>query len=92
MQSLKNVLSKINLKDDEDKYLSREFQQYGIFLSEKLNDPKHKSLYIKMAKNTSREILSAALSFVLDAKADSKARLFMWKTKQLIDSTKKKAL
>ena len=89
MQSLKNVL--INVKiTDEDKYLSREFQEYGIYLSEKLNDPKHKSLYIKMAKDYPREILANALSFVLDSKANSKARLFMWKVK--VDTKAKKAI
>ncbi len=91
MQSLKTVLSQVKITD-EDKYLSREFQAYGIYLSEKLNDPKHKALYIKMAKELPREILANALSFVLDSNADSKARLFMWKTKQLVDSKKTKAI
>lgn len=92
MQSLKNVLAKVDLNANEDKYLSREFQQYGIFLSEKLRDPRHRSLYIKMAKEIPRDVLSAALSFVLDSNADSMARLFMWKVKQLVDSRKKKAI
>ena len=82
MKSIGSVLSTVKI-DDSDKYLSREFQQYGIYLSEKLNDPKHKSLYIKMAKDAPRGILDEALSFVLDSHADSKARLFMWKVKQL---------
>jgi hypothetical protein len=92
MQSLKTVLSKVDLNTNEDKYLSREFQQYGIFLSEKLGDAKHKALYIKMAKETPRDILSSALSFVLDANARSKAKLFMWKVKLLVDSKKPKAI
>lgn len=93
MQKLGAVLSKINLKNNEDKYLSREFQQFGIYLSEKLEDPKHKALYIKMAKELPRETLGAALSFVLDANAKSKAKLFMWKVKQLkLDTPRGKAL
>lgn len=91
MQSLKTVLSKIKITD-EDKYLSREFQQYGLYLAEKLGDMTHKALYIKMAKMTPRETLSSALSFVLDANARSKARLFMWKVKQLVDTKPKKTL
>ena len=83
MQSLKNVLSKIDLNINEDKYLSREFQKYGIYLAEKLEDSSHKGIYIKFAKIIPREILDQALSFVLDANADSKAKLFMWKVKQL---------
>ncbi|MBI4099714.1 hypothetical protein HY440_01780 [Candidatus Microgenomates bacterium] len=82
MQSLKTILSRVNL-DDTDKYLSREFQKYGIYLAERLGDMKHKALYIKMAKEIDRRILDNALSFVLDANARSKARLFMWKVKEL---------
>ncbi len=81
MQSIKTILSKINL-DDQDKYLSREFQKYGIYLAERLGDMEHKALYIKMAKEIDRRILDQALSFVLDANARSKARLFMWKVQQ----------
>ncbi len=36
-----------------------------------------------MAKITPRILLDQALSFVLDSKANSKARLFMWKVAQL---------
>lgn len=67
----------------EDKYISREFQAYGIYLSETLNDYKHKSLYIRLAKTVPRAILEKALSFVKDANAKSKPRLFMWKMKEL---------
>lgn len=82
MQSLKTILSQLDL-DDQDKYLSREFQKYGIYLAQRLEDMKHKALYIKMAKEIDRKILDQALSFVLDAKARSTPRLFMWKVKQL---------
>lgn len=85
MKSLGNVLSNWSI-DDKDKYLSKEFQQYGIFLAESLDDIKHKALYIKMAKEKPRQILHDALSFVLDANANSKARLFMWKVKELLKS------
>lgn len=67
----------------KNKYVSREYQGYGYFLSVELEDPTHKSLYIKMAKEIDRGILEAARSFVKDAQAKSKARLFMWKVKEL---------
>ena len=71
---------------DEDKYISREFQLYGLELAEELNDLKHKALYIKLAKTTPRGYLEAARSFVKDAyNAKSKGRLFMWKLKQIRD-------
>lgn len=82
MKSVGSVLKNWSI-DDRDKYLSREFQQFGVHLAEELGDPKHKSLYIKMAKEIPRQILSDALSFVLDSNANSKPRLFMWKVKEL---------
>ncbi len=66
-----------------DKYVSREFQSYGLYLAEELDDYKHKALYIKLAKTTPRALLERALSFVKDAKVDRKGALFMWKLKQL---------
>ena len=54
MKSIKQVLE--NFNPVEDKYISREFQKYGIYLTEELEDYKHKSLYIKLAiqSNSSR--------------------------------------
>ena len=63
----------------KEKYISREFQDYGYRLAESLNDLPHKSLYIKLAKETPRELLEEAKNFVKDARADSPGRLFMWK-------------
>lgn len=77
MQTVGDILKKFNPL--EDKYISREFQSYGIFLAETLGDYKHKSLYIRLAKTVPRAILEKALSFVKDANAKNKARLFMWK-------------
>jgi hypothetical protein len=81
MQSIGDVLKKFNPVDD--KYVSREFQSYGIYLSEELEDPKHIALYIKLAKTQPRTLLDKALSFVKDANAKSKGKLFMWKLKEL---------
>ena len=82
-----DVLDKYKI--EEDKYISREFQQYGYDLAMELNDEKHKALYIKLAKENSRGHLETARNFVKDAEnARSKARLFMWKLKQLKDSKK----
>jgi hypothetical protein len=67
----------------EDKYISREFQAYGIYLSEQLRDYKHKSLYIRLAKTVPRAVLEKALAYVKDANARSRARLFMWRLKKL---------
>lgn len=85
-----DLLSKYKI--EEDKYISREFQQYGYDLAVELNDLKNKSLYIKMAKTYPRGFIEAARSFVKDANnVKSKPKLFMWKLKQLSDEKKKKA-
>ena len=71
----------------KDKYISREFQSFGIHLAESLDDYKHKSLYIKLAKTMHRSVLEKALSFVVDSNAKNKGALFMWKLKQLKEKT-----
>lgn len=80
-QSIGQILSKFNPL--EDKYISREFQAYGIYLSEELHDYKHRAIYIKLAKTFPRAILERALNFVKDSNARTPARLFMWKLAKL---------
>ena len=81
MKSVNQVLKKFN--PVQDKYISRDFQAFGIYLAEELDDYKHRSLYIKLAKTVHRSVLEKALSFVSDSNADNKGALFMWKLKQL---------
>ena len=81
MQKISDVLKKFNPL--EDKYISREFQAYGIYLAEELRDYKHRSLYIRLAKTIPRAILEKALTFIKDARPKSRARLFMWKLKKI---------
>lgn len=93
MQRIGETLKKYK-NSNRDKFISREFQKYGYDLAVELGDEKHKALYIKLAKTTPRGHLEAARSFVKDAvHARSKARLFMWKLKQLqqLKAAKKKA-
>lgn len=87
MQSIKSILNKFN--PTTDKYISREFQTFGLYLAEVLDDYKHKSLYIKLAKEVHRSLLERALSFAIDSKAKNKGALFMWKLKELRDLEKK---
>ena len=81
MQKLGEILQLFN--PVEDKYISREFQKYGLYLADTLNDYKHKALYIRLAKTVPRAILEKTMTFVKDANATSKPRLFMWKMKEL---------
>jgi hypothetical protein len=81
MQDLQNILKKFNPL--EDKYISREFQSFGVHLAEKLGDTRRKSLYIKLAKTVPRPLLERAYRFVIDSNAKNKGALFMWKLKQM---------
>lgn len=81
MQSVQQILKTFN--PVKDKYVSREFQSFGIHIAEELNDYKHRSLYIKLAKTVHRSILEKVLSFVVDSNARNKGALFMWKLGQL---------
>jgi hypothetical protein len=64
-------------------YSKHEYQAYGYRLAEELGDTKHKSLYIKLARDSDRGMLEQALEFVKSRSAKSKAKLFMWKLKEL---------
>lgn len=65
------------------RFSRHEFQVYGYRLAEELGDLRHKSLYIKFARELPREVLEEALGFVKMSKAKSRARLFMWKLQEV---------
>ena len=81
MDSIKDVLK--NFKPTQDKYISREFQSFAVYLSQKLNDEDHKSLYMRLAKTMPRPVLEEALRYVVDSRIDRKGALFMWKLKEM---------
>lgn len=87
-QSTTDLFAKYAPKKSQG-YISQEFQDFGYRLAVELEDLKHKSLYMRMAKREDRGILEKALSFVSDSNAKSKARLFMWKVKQLKEEREK---
>ena len=94
IQSAKEILLKTNFLErilDQKKYIHQEFQDFGLRLAAKLEDQQHKSLYIKLAKETPRGFLEAAKNYVKDAyKVKSRGRLFMWRLKTLKEEAKKK--
>ncbi len=87
MQTVRDILK--GFDPLEDRYVSREYQAYGVHLAEKLQDKKHKSMYIKFAKTLPRPVLEEALRFVIDSSARKKAALFMWKLKEMGAFTRK---
>ncbi len=83
MKSIKQAISEAKFKD-RPKNISREFQMYGVFLAESLEDTKRYGLYIKLAKEVDRRLLEEALNYTKEYySAKSKAKIFMWKLKEL---------
>lgn len=83
MKSIATAIADTKFKD-RPKNISTEFQMYGVYLAESLQDTKHYSLYMKLAKNIDRKILDEALTYTKGyTSAKSKARVFMWKLKEL---------
>ena len=83
MKSIKQAISEAKFKD-RPKNISQEFQMYGVYLAESLEDTNRYGLYIKLAKEVDRKILDEALTFTKEYySAKSKARIFMWKLKEL---------
>ena len=58
MEKLSNIIQ--NKKLDRDYRCSYEFQAYGNRLAEELGDRKHRTLYIKLAKNEDRKLRRGA--------------------------------
>ncbi len=80
------------LFDNKHKYISTEYQMYGLRLAGKLNDSKRATMYIKWAKEKPRAILEMAYSFCIDyPSARDKSKIFMWKVKELEDERKNKS-
>ncbi len=76
-------LIKKRAMQDAGGHITQEFQDYGYRLAVELDDMSHKSLYMRMAKTIDRKILESARTFVVDANARSKGKLFMWKVREL---------
>jgi len=83
VKSIKTAIAEIKFKD-RPKNISKEFQMYGVYLAESLEDTKHYSLYMKLAKEINRNILEEALNFTKGYyNAKNKAKVFMWRLKEL---------
>jgi hypothetical protein len=88
MKKVSDVLK--NFNPTKDKYISRDFQAFGIYLAEEMEDYKNRGMWIRLAKTNHRSILEKTLSFVKDANADNKIALFLWKMKQIKNEVKAK--
>lgn len=83
MKQIGKAIAEVKYKD-RPKNIAHEFQMYGVYLAESLDDTKHYSLYIKLAKELPRTVLEEALNFTKGYyNAKNKAKVFMWKLKEL---------
>lgn len=91
VKSISNILDDYTVEKEKQRRISQEFQDYAYRLALELDDEKHKSLYMKLAKEKDRGLLEEAKSFVKGASdVENKGALFMWKLKQLEQERKKK--
>lgn len=82
------ILDKYELDETKQRRISREWQDYAYRLAVALEDTAHTAIYMRLVKNNKRELIERAKSFVMDGNAKSKARLFMWKLKQIKEEEK----
>ncbi|TSC60284.1 MAG: Uncharacterized protein LiPW15_162 [Parcubacteria group bacterium LiPW_15] len=79
-------------KRKKDSKVYKEFQLTGLEIAEILDDEKHKSLYIKLAKTNSRQKLMSVAKDVADRKnVKNMGAYFMklWKESKIAKSRKK---
>jgi hypothetical protein len=88
MKSFGDIATSLKVKKDQRN--AYEYQAYGNRLADELADPSHRSLYIKLAKSTDRNLLETARLFALsNEKNPTKGKIFMWKLGELKKATKK---
>ena len=70
--------------EEQQRYITQEFQDYGYRLAVEMGEESRKAMYIKLAKTKSRVLLEQARSYVVDyPNAKNKGKLFLWKIKDL---------
>lgn len=88
--SLKDLIGGVGIDKNKRRHIAYEWQDYAYRLAVELDDTERASLYMRLVKNTKRHILEEAFNFVKGANnVKNKARLFMWKIKEINNSIKK---
>lgn len=82
--SLSDLIGGVGIDKNKRRHIAYEWQDYAYRLAVELDDVERTSLYMRLTKNTKRHILEEALTFVKGASnVKNKARLFMWKVKEI---------
>src|SRR3989344_2254082 len=74
--SMTKILDKYELDETKQKRISREWQYYAYRLAVALDDTKHTAIYMRIVKTAPRELVEKAKSFVMDAGARSRGKMF----------------
>ncbi len=70
----------VDQRAKSEKYVTKEYQDFGLRIAHALGDTQRNSLYIKLAKDLPRPVLEQALAFASDYyQVRNKAKVFMWK-------------
>ena len=90
IKSVKSILQKNDFLEritKRSQYIRTEHQDFGIRLSGRLGDSKHKALYMKLAKDLPRSVMETAAQFAIDypdkSGTGNKGKIFMWKLKEI---------
>lgn len=76
---LSTVFEKKFLEEAKKLNVTKQYQLFGIWIAQNLNDYKNIPLYIKLAKEQDKVLLESAISFIKDyPNAKSKTKLFFW--------------
>jgi SAM-dependent methyltransferase len=85
--SSKELLSKYNVLDENPKPKKggahHEFQAFAYKLAKDLNDLVNLKMYMHITKNVERSMIEKAYSYAIDSHSDNRAKVFMWKIKEL---------
>ncbi|BCX13927.1 MAG: hypothetical protein KatS3mg085_459 [Candidatus Dojkabacteria bacterium] len=84
VKSAKEILLDYDiLKGDGNRHPKHEFQAYAYRLAHDLNDLVNLKIYMRLAKNVERTLLEQAYAYAIDSKTEEKAKIFLWKVKDL---------
>lgn len=85
LSSSKDILSTYNFLSPQEKkkHAHFEFQAFAYRLAHDLNDLVNLRIYLRLAKNMERSLMERAYSYAIDSNTDNKAKVFLWKLKEI---------
>jgi hypothetical protein len=78
---LEKIVERMN--NAKRRTIKHEFQELGLFLTEKLQDTPNRPMYMKLAKHEEHELLMSAYSYAMSSYDSNKPKIFLWRLKDL---------